>query len=231
MATSSHASSSSAAGTGTAGAGMTGANAGTGGRATSSATPPAQAGTGGAAAGAAGSSAQSPQSSGGLVAKQAPPDPKITFDWMETPPGGQGTDDCKAGTYTGSFTCTYQLDPNDPSTAMDISGPVVFTLTKSQNGEFLEISNGTLHGLAADVFDFTSELSGMLDCSTNAFDASAQNGMYGFGDVNALPVGTFTGMLSGMLDPASATLMGTWSLTASEVGITCTGPWTAMFTP
>jgi hypothetical protein len=149
---------------------------------------------------------------------------------METPPGGMSDDDCKAGTYSGSFTCDYLLDPSDPSTSMEITGPVVFTLMKSQNGEFLEISNGTLNGFAMDVINFTAQLSGKLDCTTNTFDAMAQNGVYGFGDVNTLPVGTFDGTLSGMLDRSSVTLSGTWTLTGDQA-ISCTGPWTATYTP
>lgn len=165
---------------------------------------------------------------GGFASMQTPPDPKITFDWMETQPGGGG--DCKPGTYSGTFSCDYLLDPNDPTTAMQVSGPVVFTLMKSQNGEFLEISNGRLDGFAMLFINFTSELSGKLDCSTDSFDAMAVNGVYGFGDVNALPTGTFQGTLSGMLDRSSLTLTGTWSLTG-DPGITCTGPWMATFQP
>lgn len=197
-----------------------------------SAGQPTQGSTGRGAPGDAGSSAPPTPPAGGFAAKQTPPDPKITFDWTETQPaqGGQDTSGCQPGTYTGTFTCEYFLDPSDPSSGMEISGPVAFTLTKSQNGEFLEISNGHLDGFAGAVINFTSELAGKLDCSTNSLEAVAVNGAYGIGDVNALPTGTFAGSLSGMLDRSSKTLSGTWDLTGDQA-ISCKGPWTATFMP
>lgn len=149
---------------------------------------------------------------------------------METQPSAGDDGNCKPGTYSGTFTCQAVLDPSDPSSAIEVSGPVAFTLTKSQNGEFLEISNGRLDGFAQLFINFTSELSGRLDCGTDSLDAMAVNGVYGFGDVNALPTGTFQGSLAGMLDRSSLTLSGTWMLTADQ-SITCTGPWTATFMP
>jgi hypothetical protein len=191
---------------------------------------PTQGSAGRAPASDAGSGAQSTPPAGGFAANQTPADPTITFDWMETRPGGQSDSDCKPGTYAGSFTCEYLLDASDPSTAMEISGPVAFTLMKSQNGEFLEISNGHLDGFAGGFINFTAELSGKLDCSMNSFDAMAVNGVYGLGDVNALPTGTFAGSLSGTLDRSTLTLSGTWILTGDQA-ISCKGPWMATFQP
>lgn len=161
---------------------------------------------------------------------QNPPDPKITFDWQDTQPG-QGK--CQPGTYSGTFTCYYlTMGDTDPNDAIEITGPVVFTLTQSQNGEFLEVSDGHLDGLAALVFGFSAKLSGKLDCSTNMLDAMAVDGMYGFGDPMALPVGGFEGGLKGTLDRSTLTLTGQWALSVtSGYSGECDGPWMATYTP
>ena len=179
----------------------------------------------------AGRGAQQPSVGAGAVAMPTTPlDPSITFDWPETSQGDQSQSSCQPGTYVGTFNCSSQLNPFDPNATIEVTGPVMFTLTKSQNGEFLEISNGHLDGYAQLIINFAAALSGRLDCSTNRFDAMAVDGVYGLGDVNALPAGTFDGSLSGTLDPSTQVLSGEWVLTG-EQGISCVGPWMATFMP
>jgi hypothetical protein len=163
--------------------------------------------------------------------KLSPLDPTVTFDWQETRPG-QGN--CQPGMYSGTFTCQYVMAGADPSTAIEITGPIAITLTKSQSGEFLDISSGQLDGVAASIFGFTVKLEGRLDCSTNVLDAMAVDGAYGFGDPRGLTLGTGEGTLSGTLDRQTVTLSGNWNLGITDgvgAGGTCVGPWTAMFMP
>lgn len=230
---------------GSGGADTTGANAAAGTGATSPRLgPAASAGSGalasqttvgaGTSTGSAGSAAKgspTPMSNGNFQPRLMPPDPKIAFDWQETTPG---KNECQPGTYSGTFTCNYTGPGIDPSAPFVATGPVVFTLMKSQNGEFLEISDGHIQGLADLIFDFNSKLQGRLDCTTNMFTAMAVEGTYGLGDANLLPVGLFQGTLSGTLDRSSATLSGEWSLMVTDglgAGGTCVGPWTATWTP
>jgi hypothetical protein len=154
-------------------------------------------------------------------------DKDAKFEWTESLPG-QGT--CKAGKYTGMFMCEYV--PNGGMSGMGtmVSGPVTFELKESSNGEFLEIADGNLTGVAQGVFGFTSMLSGKLDCSTLELTADAVMGTYGFGDPKVFPIGTFMGTLGGKFDQQNLTLSGDWSLTEMSGGV-CKGPWMASFTP
>jgi hypothetical protein len=147
-------------------------------------------------------------------------DPDLKFDWKETLPG-MGT--CQAGSYTGTFTCMYGDLP--------VSGPITLVFTKSADGEFLDLSHGELMGTAMDFIGFSCTLDGRLDCATLTFQASAENGMYGFGDPSVLPFGMFDGMLTGMLDTQTLTLSGDWDLGTTGDTQRCTGPWTAQLTP
>lgn len=147
-------------------------------------------------------------------------DPSVAFEWPETVPN-QG--ECKAGVYVGQFNCQY-ADPTNPAQPpIDVAGPVNFTLQESANGEFLEIADGHLDGSAFILLPFTADLTGNLDCSTNAFSAQAVNGFS--------PATTFTGTLDGTLDRSTQTLSGTWSMLPDTVSGSCDGPWSAVRQP
>jgi hypothetical protein len=167
--------------------------------------------------------------SGGLP----PPDPSVTFDWPATLPGGD--DDCRPGHYTGTFSCDYRLAPTDPDPLVVVTGPISLTLERSQDGEFLEISDGQLEGIAQLVIGFRSQLAGRLDCAIGELLAEAVDGIWGFGDPAVLPFGVFAGTLTGALDTASATLDGQWDLGvnggAATGGGACVGPWQANWAP
>lgn len=168
----------------------------------------------------------------GTFVPRADLDPSTTFDWSQSLPG-QGT--CKPGKYTGTFTCTYTpagtpADAGAGVGATVVSGPVTLELQKSMSGEFLEIANGQLDGVAQGVIGFTSKLSGKLDCTTLELTADAVDGVYGFGDPKLFPFGVFQGGLTGALDTQTLVLSGNWALTEGSGG-TCSGPWMASFTP
>lgn len=161
-----------------------------------------------------------------VAAHRTPPDPNIHFDWDETAPGAK---QCDPGHYVGDFTCKLVFDNMDLGTAT-ITGPVELTLAKSQNGEFLEITDAHIEGYALLILNFRAELMGRLDCSTRALDANAINGAVGLGDADLLPVLGFEGQLHGMLDDTGQMLTGDWSFPVTtqdgRLGV-CTGPWTA----
>jgi hypothetical protein len=162
----------------------------------------------------------------------------VSFDWPETIPG-QGKP-CKAGHYVGTFECTYKPagTPDGSAGGLPITGPIDFKLQQAQNGEFLEVSGGTLDGLALIAIHFKAEISGKLVCGTGAFDGTLVNGSYA---IDPFPAGgTFNGPMNGFstnTPPCAGTcLSGTWAL--HETGAagtghigTCPGTWKATLQP
>ncbi|HVU04118.1 MAG TPA: hypothetical protein VHE30_20310 [Polyangiaceae bacterium] len=161
-----------------------------------------------------------------------------TFDWPETVPGQPKP--CQAGHYVGTFECTYHPagTPDGSAGGLPITGPIDFTLTESQNGEFLEVSGGTLDGLALIAIHFHAQISGSLSCSTGAFKGDLQNGSYA---IDPFPAGgTFVGPMNGFstnTSPCTGTCLGgTWALNetgaagTNHIG-TCAGTWTATYKP
>ncbi len=211
-------------------------SAGTGGGSTASpdagaqASPAADGGKTGSASGDGAVGSASSDGAVGMFVPRSDLDKTAKFDWTESLPG-QGT--CKPGKYTGTFMCDYKQDGPDGGAAPDasviamVSGPVTLTLQKSMSGEFLEISDGKLDGVAMGVISFSSMLSGRLDCTTLKFSAKAVMGSYALGGL--LPLGTFDGSLIGMFDTQTLTLKGEWALKAGAGS--CRGPWTASYTP
>ena len=209
---------------GAAGAAIDGASTGSG--AAGNASAPNTAG-GGAPDGGAPSSSGS--NGDGFTTAMTPPDPNVTFEWTATLPGGG---DCEPGRYTGTFTCNYVLTGGDPTMPLVVvTGPIVMTLERSQDGEFLEISDGKLEGIAMLIIGFRAQLTGRLDCATGKLEATATNGIYGFGDPAVFPAGMFMGTLGGMLDTTTAQLAGSWDLAVAGGGGSCIGPWQASWTP
>ena len=114
---------------------------------------------------------------------------------------------------------------------LPVLGPVTLTFERSMDGEFLELTDGLLEGLALGTWGFVAELEGRLDCNTLQFEAHATSGVYGLGLPVGVPAGTFGGTLSGTLDRNTRQLSGAWEL-INELGTQgCNGPWTASFTP
>jgi hypothetical protein len=188
----------------------------------------ATAGSGGAGSGAAGSTGSNGTTSGGSL---PPPDPSVSFDWPASLPGGE--DDCRPGHYDGTFSCEYRMLPTDVDPLVIVEGPISLTLERSQDGEFLEISDGQLEGIAQFVIGFRSKLSGKLDCATHQLTADAVDGLWGFGDPAVLPFGAFAGTLTGTLEPTTGALDGSWNLGVDpgSGGGACVGPWQANWAP
>lgn len=147
------------------------------------------------------------------------PPEDVHFEWTETQPT-EGL--CLPGVYSGVFQC--QLSFNNLFPSSTVSGPVNFTLRESQNGEFLEVTDGEMAGLAGVVV-FASELVGRLDCATNTFEAFSVNGMF--------TGGTFSGALQGTLDRTNQRLQGVWSMAVANAPNVppCIGLWSVERVP
>jgi hypothetical protein len=195
------------------------------------------AGAGSAATGNAGGDAEAPVGGAdpGTFTPSAMLDPNVTFDWPEAEEGGK----CEPGTYTGSFSCAYNVDPTQvdplfaPPPDLQVTGPITLTFQRSENGEFLELANARIDGAAMDIIGFGADLSGRLDCATMQLTAEVTGGQFGFGQPILLQFGEVYGTLSGMLDGKTGTLTGEWSLSpgADMSAGTCKGPWMASYTP
>lgn len=178
-----------------------------------------------------------PPSAAGMNAQRAPKedlDPNLQFDWQETTPGTGAAKACRAGAYSGtSLYLCMPVDAGfiDPGAGFgaELMATITLELVESADGEFLQIKDGKFSSLSADVFGLVADLRGKLDCSTLKFTATTENGGWGIGDPNTgvLPLGTFEAELTGMLDPATGTLSGDWTITGS-VPFICKGPWSAM---
>lgn len=160
---------------------------------------------------------------------QPPPpalDPDVTFEWDETLPG-KGT--CKAGTYSGKFTCEVQ-DPGPLELLTSPRGNFSFTLGDSGEQQQLPIVTGSMEGGV-----FRGSLQGGLDCASNALRATSSDGRALFGmltDPN--PVfeifSSFRAQFDGVLQRETLVIEGVFSMT-SESGRTCAGQFTANAMP
>jgi hypothetical protein len=165
----------------------------------------------------------------GAVDAGRPFDPSATFDWPEAVEAGT----CQAGTYSGSYDCTVDYS----GIIFPIAGKVSFMLTPSANGEFLEIKDGKLFADVQGGVTLNADLAGRLDCLTNKFDATIQNGTYTVTFLG-VPINNqpFAGDLSGVLDRLTSTLSGQWhlvSVTPLPGGAmpSCVGPWNVVLQP
>lgn len=165
----------------------------------------------------------------GGEAKKLPADPTIEFDWTETTPH---TSSCEAGEYVGTFRCSFTLQDELAAIfgSVETGGDVRLTLTRSMNGEFLEISNGKFEAVAASIIGLRAMLTGKLDCSTNRFEAMLTNGEWAIGDPDRpfIPGGTLQGDIDGMYQ--NGVLSGELTLGDPMIG-SCTGTWIARRTP
>lgn len=136
-------------------------------------------------------------------------DLSVTFDWPEST--SQGT--CKAGHYSGSFAGLYASSWTVVGAPIPVAGNLSLTLEASPDGEFFEISGGSLCGLADGLFPFSADISGTLDCKTGKLvDSKLENGGYWFGIAVGPPAGTFDGPLPGTYDKLSHSFTGMWKV-------------------
>jgi hypothetical protein len=184
-----------------------------------------------------------PTGAGGAAIISAPIseyDARVGFDWPESVSDGGPL--CKAGHYVGTFTCNFvpaladggAPPPGSPTTPFPVTGPVELILTESQNGEFLEVSGGTLNGAAFIAITFTGKISGKLDCQSKQFTGTVSDGSFGIQPFP--PGGYFQGPTSATYSATGPALVnGSWQFAVQNpqgapYG-TCDGTWTVTYAP
>jgi hypothetical protein len=153
-------------------------------------------------------------------------DPSAVFSWTESLPG-QGT--CKAGRYVGKFTCTI-YDSGNPDPQDTLSGSIFVTLVGSPEEPIRTIKPGQISGPF-----FASGISGMLDCSKQAFTAMTLGGRALLADAGqgmAAPTlfPTFGATLDGHFDSHTLVIEGSFKM-VNDTGQTCDGDFRVSATP
>jgi hypothetical protein len=165
----------------------------------------------------------------------------VTFDWPEGSPDGGILKQCRAGKYKGTFTCQLSASTAfqpDGGLQLSITGPVELTLRQSQNGEFLDVSGGSLVGNALVFFQFTSGISGQLDCENGVFNGSLFDGGISIPPFakNGTVHGPFQATFTTGAPCTGPCLRGNWQLHETTGGLAtqsgvCTGTWNATLDP
>lgn len=150
--------------------------------------------------------------------------------------GGMGTGTCKDGTYSGTYQCSFNYDPNaDGGTMSDagfndagfvITGNISFQLMQdmSSGESFIDKAQGSFGGTCcAGLFSLDAGVSGQLNCNSGVFTGMLSNGSYsGF-----FMMGSFSGPLNSQYNGNTFSFVdGTWNLTVPGQG-TCVGIWSA----
>jgi hypothetical protein len=104
-------------------------------------------------------------------------DPTVSFDWPQGVTAS--TASCKAGHYKGSFVGIYSPSIAVAPVPIPVAGDIDLTLTKSQSGEFFEITGGKVSGVADLLFPFSADVKGTLNCATMTLENGfLSNGTY-----------------------------------------------------
>ncbi len=164
---------------------------------------------------------------GGQVGIKDDPNDGIDFDWEETAPGSI----CRAGHYVGTFEGTWASSFTFVGVPIPVTGNVDMWLEESSNGEFLEVSQGTISGVADFVFPYEVSISGRLDCRTKQFENGVlQNGIY---IVPGLPPVDWDGTVTASYDKTKGAFVNATWAGAERVNPAFTGSgfWTAEWVP
>lgn len=134
-----------------------------------------------------------------------------SFEWMRTLPLG-GT--CESGHYEGSFDGMYNPAISFGFSTSAVDGSLVFDLGESTNGEFFEVSNGYMTGLALDLYPFEGEIQGTLDCTNLFFDGYLRNCNYIIWGLTQY----FEGVIRARYDAVNHVFVsGVWSVTEIDL--------------
>ncbi|MBM4364139.1 MAG: hypothetical protein FJ104_15775, partial [Deltaproteobacteria bacterium] len=131
----------------------------------------------------------------------------------------------------GAFQGTYTISIGIPA-PLPISGNIDMFLAESQNGEFFEVTDGQLAGIANTPIGpapFSARIEGTLDCTTLRFDAQLLDGGYDYFGQK----GAFSGPLTSGYDSTTSRLAGgTWQVSEpADPSRGGNGTWDATFTP
>jgi hypothetical protein len=150
----------------------------------------------------------------------------VVFDWPETPPGGGK---CKAGHYVGDFNGTFVPSAVVFPLPIPVTGNVDLNLSESANGEFFDISDGKVSGLANGLFPYSADVQGTLNCITRKLENGfLKNGKYNVGGVDY----PFEGPVTADYDTLIFSFVnGTWNVKEPNPTYGGNGTWNAKFTP
>jgi hypothetical protein len=112
----------------------------------------------------------------------------------------------------------------DPPMAMT---PITLVLRESQTAHVAKATAPLSFSFAG--FLFAGDIAGSLDCRTNDFHATIQNGLFA-SEVAPVPF-AFEGQIDGTLDQAARSMAGSWSFTSPDFGGSCIGTWGAELQP
>lgn len=162
-------------------------------------------------------------------ADEANYDLSVTFDFPETA-AGSGT--CKPGRYAGVFSGIYFPGVAVWPSPIPVFGNIELVLNETQDGEFLSIGEGTLDGLALELFPFSATVSGKVDCDTAKLeDGYLSNGVY---IVGVLPY-TFEGPITADYDTLTSSFVNAqWDVGEPDYATHTyggSGTWQATWTP
>jgi hypothetical protein len=126
---------------------------------------------------------------------------------------------CKEGVYAGTFSGSIQLIGLSLST---VTGTVRTELRLNPAGTYLEIRNARAMGVDQDGNTLTVDLSGNINCTSNAFeDGTLTNGV--FHNVASNSDTLFTGEAQAMYSDAPHSVVGTFTVTAEGLVPLLTG--------
>jgi hypothetical protein len=211
------------------GSGNAGGSGGSG--ATGSGGEPSTGGTGAVGSGAEGGSSGSTgggAATGGMATGGvgAGGSSNVQFNWPETAPG---TGQCKPGRYIGDFTGMFSPSLTIFPLPIPVAGTVDLTLSESQSGEFLEISDGHVSGLANNQFPYEADILGRVNCITRKLENGfMRNGWYDVGGVRY----PFEGPVAADYDTLTyAFVNGIWDAKEPTPPYGGNGTWNAKFCP
>jgi len=150
----------------------------------------------------------------------------VSFTWLETAPG---TGQCKAGRYIGDFNGTFSPSLTIFPLPIPVAGTVDLTLTESQSGEFLDISDGHVTGTANGTYPYEADVMGRLNCITRKLENGfMRNGFYTVGTTNY----PFEGPVTADYDTLTyAFVNGTWIAKETNPTYGGNGTWNAKSCP
>jgi hypothetical protein len=147
--------------------------------------------------------------------------PTVTFNWPETLPGEK----CLPGKYAGTFDGIYMSSLTFFPAPIPVSGNVNITLGQSMDGEFFEITDGKLDGVADFAFPFAGNIVGGLNCTTKKFTADIKMGFY---TVAGIGMVGFEGPMPADYDKvAHSFVLGEWHVLEVNPTFGGNGTWTA----
>jgi hypothetical protein len=177
------------------------------------------------------------QAQAGASSKADPPlDPKVHFDWTDTPSPNAGP--CGPGEFTGTFSCEVSSPVFVVLLYTHVEGSLRLTLNGTSEAARLTLEASELRAADNTAREFlVAPVNGALNCSTRVLDAEVPRTLTATLPIErqlfwALPYtqANTTGWLRGNLEPRGVIINGDLSLTLEDQ-INCTGTFQVTASP